>query len=40
MVVQKGERNSADQRHLEYDLWERHGIPMIRRSLDQVRELL
>lgn len=39
MVVQKGERNSADQRHLEYALWENHSVPMLRRSLDQVRAL-
>jgi glutathione synthase len=36
MVVQKGERNSADQRHLEYALHRQHGVPMLRRSLDQL----
>mmetsp|Transcript_18669 Transcript_18669/g.34588 ORF Transcript_18669/g.34588 Transcript_18669/m.34588 type:complete len:473 (-) Transcript_18669:100-1518(-) len=37
-VVQQGERNSFDQRWLEYELWDSHGIPVMRRTLAQVLE--
>ncbi len=33
MVVQPDERNSLDQRWLEYALWEAHGVRLLRRSL-------
>jgi glutathione synthase len=32
-VVQEGERNSVDQRLLEFELFDTHGIPVVRRSL-------
>eukprot|EP00930_Biecheleria_cincta_P055639 TRINITY_DN4193_c1_g1_i1.p1 TRINITY_DN4193_c1_g1~~TRINITY_DN4193_c1_g1_i1.p1 ORF type:complete len:598 (-),score=123.85 TRINITY_DN4193_c1_g1_i1:85-1809(-) len=35
-VVQEGERNFADQRWLEYALWEHHGVSVIRRSLAEI----
>mmetsp|Transcript_30150 Transcript_30150/g.37164 ORF Transcript_30150/g.37164 Transcript_30150/m.37164 type:complete len:494 (+) Transcript_30150:133-1614(+) len=37
-VVQEGERNSFDQRWLEYELFETHGIVTLRRTLAQVAE--
>eukprot|EP01029_Cantina_marsupialis_P026560 TRINITY_DN7174_c0_g1_i1.p1 TRINITY_DN7174_c0_g1~~TRINITY_DN7174_c0_g1_i1.p1 ORF type:complete len:453 (-),score=134.24 TRINITY_DN7174_c0_g1_i1:219-1577(-) len=37
-VVQPGERNSMDQRHLEHRLFEEHGVSVKRRSLSQLRE--
>ncbi|CAE8585778.1 unnamed protein product [Polarella glacialis] len=40
MVVQEEERNFADQRWLEYALWEEHGVKVVRKSLGQLhREL-
>lgn len=36
MVVQEGERNSGDQRALEYMLGSRHGIRTLRLSLSQI----
>lgn len=36
MVVQQGERNSIDQRWLQYSLWENHGVSMVRRTLGDV----
>lgn len=36
MVVQNGERNSVDQRHLEYRLWEKYHVRCIRRSLTDL----
>jgi len=36
-VVQEGERNFADQRWLEYALWERSGIKVIRKSLREIQ---
>eukprot|EP00455_Lapot_gusevi_P047929 TRINITY_DN6562_c0_g2_i2.p1 TRINITY_DN6562_c0_g2~~TRINITY_DN6562_c0_g2_i2.p1 ORF type:complete len:465 (-),score=160.47 TRINITY_DN6562_c0_g2_i2:99-1493(-) len=36
MVVQPGERNSADQRLLEYTLFQNHGVKLIRRSFADV----
>ena len=36
-VVQKGERNSFDQRWLEYALWETHNLATVRLSLSQVQ---
>ncbi len=36
MVVQEGEKNSSDQRHIEYRLWERHHVSLIRRSLQEL----
>lgn len=38
MVVQPNEANSADQRWLEYELWERYQIPLIRRTLTEIVE--
>jgi glutathione synthase len=35
-VVQDGEANSVDQRLLEYGLWDRHGIKVLRRSLGEL----
>lgn len=35
-IVQPKERNTMDQRLLEYQLWERHGIPVVRKSLLQM----
>jgi len=35
-VVQEGEKNFADQRWLEYALWEQHGVSVIRRSLAEI----
>src|SRR5688572_16883971 len=36
MIVQPGERNSTDQRWIQYKLWEDHKIKLIRRSLLEV----
>jgi len=36
MVVQEGETNTGDQRILEQELWERWGIPLLRRSLQAI----
>jgi glutathione synthase len=36
MVVQPGERNSFDQRWLEFALFESHGIKLLRRSLAAI----
>ena len=36
MVVQPDERNSFDQRWLEFALWETHGIKLLRRSLAAI----
>uniref|UniRef100_A0A7S1RY77 Glutathione synthetase n=1 Tax=Alexandrium catenella TaxID=2925 RepID=A0A7S1RY77_ALECA len=36
-VVQEGERNFADQRWIEYALWEEHGVPVVRKSLAELR---
>lgn len=38
MVVQEGERNSVDQRLLEYALRDKHGVPLIRRTLAQIAD--
>lgn len=38
MIIQPGERNSADQRWLEYQLYDNHGISMIRRSLADIHQ--
>ncbi|CAH0481993.1 unnamed protein product [Peronospora belbahrii] len=35
-VVQPNETNAIDQRWLEYNLWEHHGIRVLRRSLTQM----
>lgn len=37
-VVQNGERNCFDQRHIEYELLETHGIKSYRLSLEQIKE--
>lgn len=37
-IVQPGERNVFDQRHLEYSLYENHGIRSFRLTLSEVRE--
>jgi hypothetical protein len=36
MVVQEGEKNAADQRHLEYRLWNKHKVALLRRSLQAL----
>ena len=36
MVVQPGERNFFDQRLLEYTIYQRHSIPVVRKSLTQI----
>lgn len=36
MVVQEGERNAIDQRKIEYQLWEKHHIRVLRRTLADV----
>jgi hypothetical protein len=36
MVVLPDEHNSFDQKFVEFTLWERHGIKMIRRSLADI----
>eukprot|EP01113_Clastostelium_recurvatum_P040399 TRINITY_DN6281_c0_g1_i1.p1 TRINITY_DN6281_c0_g1~~TRINITY_DN6281_c0_g1_i1.p1 ORF type:complete len:476 (+),score=121.43 TRINITY_DN6281_c0_g1_i1:55-1482(+) len=36
MVVQEGERNRWDQRGIEYELFERHHVPLIRRTMREV----
>lgn len=38
MIVQDGERNSIDQRGLEYMLWQNHQIRVVRRSLLQISD--
>eukprot|EP00930_Biecheleria_cincta_P055644 TRINITY_DN4193_c1_g4_i3.p1 TRINITY_DN4193_c1_g4~~TRINITY_DN4193_c1_g4_i3.p1 ORF type:complete len:552 (-),score=131.53 TRINITY_DN4193_c1_g4_i3:36-1691(-) len=35
-VVQEGEKNFADQRWLEYALWQQHGVSVVRRSLAEI----
>lgn len=37
-VVQSDERNFADQRWIEYGLWEQHGIPVVRKSLTELHQ--
>jgi len=39
MVVQPGERNAYDQQWLQHQLWTRHGLRTIRRSLSQMAAL-
>jgi len=38
MVVQPTETNVSDQRLVEYELWNTHGIPMIRRTLAEIND--
>jgi len=38
MVVQEGEKNASDQRHIEYLLWERHRVALVRRSLQDIAQ--
>ncbi|KAJ3415197.1 hypothetical protein HDV05_005337 [Chytridiales sp. JEL 0842] len=38
MVVQPGERNIFDQRWIENTLFEKHGIPLVRKSLKELME--
>ena len=40
MVVQAGEGNAIDQKMIEYDLFERHGVTTIRRTLKQLHSTL
>lgn len=35
-VVQPNEANAIDQRWIEYNLWERHGVRVLRRTLAEV----
>jgi len=37
MLVQEGEKNASDQRFIEYELWNRFGIPTLRRTLGYVQ---
>lgn len=39
-VVQDGETNTVDQRKLEFQLWEEHGIPVVRMSLTSAHTQL
>jgi glutathione synthase len=39
-VVQEGETNTVDQRMLEFSLWERHGVPVVRMSLTRAATAL
>jgi len=38
IVVQPTETNVSDQRLVEYELWNTHGIPMIRRTLAEIND--
>ncbi|KAG4084574.1 glutathione synthase [Neocallimastix lanati (nom. inval.)] len=38
MVVQPNERNAFDQRWIEYNLFEKHGLKLIRKSLAEIQE--
>jgi glutathione synthetase len=38
MVVQPDEQNSFDQQWLQFQLWERHGVRTVRKTLREVRE--
>lgn len=38
MVVQEGERNAIDQRKIEYQLWEKHHVRVLRRTLAEVAQ--
>jgi glutathione synthase len=38
-VVQEGESNTVDQRLLEFELFEKHGIPVLRRSLTRLYDI-
>lgn len=40
MVVQEGETNTVDQRMLEFQLWEEHGIHVVRKSLTALYDEL
>lgn len=37
-VVQPGETNTVDQRMLEFSLWDRHQIPVVRLSLAEIHD--
>eukprot|EP00566_Odontella_aurita_P013126 CAMPEP_0113561892 /NCGR_PEP_ID=MMETSP0015_2-20120614/20225_1 /TAXON_ID=2838 /ORGANISM="Odontella" /LENGTH=458 /DNA_ID=CAMNT_0000463731 /DNA_START=401 /DNA_END=1777 /DNA_ORIENTATION=+ /assembly_acc=CAM_ASM_000160 len=39
MVIQPGETNSVDQRDLEFILLEKHGVKLIRRTLNEIASL-
>lgn len=39
-IVQEGETNTVDQRILEFHLWDRHKVPVIRMSLTKAKTLL
>jgi glutathione synthase len=38
MVVQPGERNAYDQQWIQQQLWQAHGVDMVRLTLRQVAE--
>jgi len=38
MVVNAGETNAVDQKLVEYELWEKHSVPLIRRSLTDIAD--
>jgi len=38
MIVQPNERNAFDQRWIEYNLFEKHGIKLIRKSLTEIQQ--
>eukprot|EP01132_Coremiostelium_polycephalum_P008574 gene8574-10547_t len=38
MIVQDGERNIFDQKFIEYNLWNDHGVRMIRKTLREVND--
>jgi len=38
MIVQPNERNAFDQRWIEYNLFEKHGVKLIRKSLAEIQQ--
>lgn len=38
MIIPENERNAPDQRLIEYELWETHRLPMLRRTLAEINE--
>lgn len=38
MVVQKGEKNSVDQRMIQFKLWENYSIRLVRYALDEIAD--
>ena len=38
LICQPNERNAFDQRWIEYELWEKHGVKTLRRSLGEMKQ--